>query len=137
MADAPTTHADHVARGRTAAEHRAWGDAFTAFAAADADAAPLEPGDLQLWAIAAYLIGHVDTAVDALARAFHAHHDDGNPAAAVRCGFWIFFMLTARGDVALAGGWQTRCERLLASLPAGAAEHGYLLCSAAFRLATV
>ena len=136
MADAPTTHADHVARGRTAAQRRAWGDAFAAFAAADGTAA-LQAGDLQLWAIAAYLVGQVDTAVEALARAFHAHRDDGDPAAAVRCGFWIFFILTARGDVALAGGWQTRCERLLASLPADAAEHGYLLCSAAFRLATV
>ena len=128
-------HADQVARGRAAAERRAWGEVFAAFAAADA--ASLQAEDLQSWATAAYLLGHVDTAVDAQARAFQAHRDNGNPAAAVRCGFWISFILTIRGDVAQAGGWQARCGRLLELLPADGAEHGYLLCTTAFRLATV
>jgi DNA-binding CsgD family transcriptional regulator len=134
VADPLTTHADHVTRGRTAAERRAWPEAFAAFAAADA-AVPLEADDLQVWAIAAYLLGHVDTGVDALARAFHTHRENGDLSAAVRCGFWIFFILSARGDMAQAGGWRTRCDRLLASLPADAAEHGYMLCSTAFLLA--
>jgi len=128
-------HADHVARGRAAAERRAWGEAFAAFSAAAA--ASLQAEDLRLWATAAYLLGHVDTAVDALARAFQAHRDNDDLPAAVRCGFWIVFILMARGDMSHAGGWQARCGHLLELLPADSAEHGFLLCTAAFRQVTV
>jgi ATP/maltotriose-dependent transcriptional regulator MalT len=129
-------HAEQVARGRAAAERRAWGEAFAAFAAADAGAV-FQAGDLELWGTAAYLLGHVDTAVDALARAFHAHRDSHDLPAAVRCGFWIVFILMGRGDMAQAGGWHARCSHLLELLPADSAAHGFLLCTAAFRQATV
>lgn len=136
VADPPTMHAEQVARGRAAAQRRAWDTAFAAFAAADA-AGALQAHDLQLWATAAYLLGRVDTAVDAQARAFQAHRENDDLAAAVRCGFWIAFILTTRGDVAQAAGWLARGRHLLEALPADSAEHGYLLCTTAFRLVTV
>ncbi|MBW3603668.1 MAG: LuxR C-terminal-related transcriptional regulator [Actinobacteria bacterium] len=135
MADLPTTtDSGAIARARAAAERRAWDEAFAAFSIADA-AAPLQADDLEVWATAAYLLGHVDTAVDAQARAFQGHGDD--VAAAVRCGFWIAFISLNRGEVAQAGGWLARSAHLLEQLPADCPEHGYLQCVTAFRLLTV
>ena len=125
-----------VARGRAAAERLAWDEAFDAFAVAD-DVTPLDAQDLTSWATAAYLLGRVDAAVDAQARAFEAHRDGDDVQAAARCGFWIVFMLLNRGDVAQANGWQARCQHLLVRLPPDAAEHGYLLCDQAFRQVAV
>lgn len=130
------TEIQPVARGRAAVERRAWDAAFDAFAAADA-ATPLDAADLTSWATAAYLLGRVDAAVDAQARAFEVHRGRGAVPAAARCGFWIVFTLLNRGDVAQASGWLARCRHLLDRLPADAAEHGYFLCLRAFRLATV
>jgi len=87
--------------------------------------------------MAAYLLGHVDTAVDADARAHQIHLDQRDLQAAVRCGFWAAFKLVNRGDMAQAGGWFARCARLVEGLPAESVERGYLLVSEAFRLAAV
>lgn len=137
MAEPPTTTGDGLAaRGRAAAEKLAWDDAFSAFSAADATS-PLGAEDLRLWATAAYLLGHVDTAVDALARAHHALLAGDDARAALRCGFWISFFLLNRGDVAQAGGWLGRCGHLLARIPADCAEQGYLPLHEAARLTAV
>ena len=136
MADPPVTYSQPVARGRAAAERLAWDEAFDAFAAADA-VMPLDPDDLSLWATAGYLLGRVDVAVDAQARAFEAHRDRDDVQAAARCGFWTVFILLNRGDVAQANGWLARCQHLLDRLPRDAAEHGYLLSIRAFRQVAV
>jgi hypothetical protein len=47
---------DDLRRGREAYEHRAWQDAYQALTCADG-ATPLEAGDLERLATAAYLIG--------------------------------------------------------------------------------
>ncbi|HSJ43422.1 MAG TPA: LuxR C-terminal-related transcriptional regulator [Euzebyales bacterium] len=117
-------------------ERLAWDEAFDAFSAADA-LVPLEADDLQSWATAAYLLGHVDAAVDAQARAFEAHRDSDDAPAAARCGFWLVFILLNRGDAAQANGWLARSRHLLERLPPDATELGYLRCLQAFRLATV
>jgi DNA-binding NarL/FixJ family response regulator len=126
----------HAARGRAAADRADWDEAFAAFSAADA-VSRLAADDLHVWATAAYLLGHVDTAVDADARAHRLHLNDGDLQSAVRCGFWAAFKLLSRGDMAQAGGWLARCARLVEGLPAEAVERGYLLLSEAFRLAAV
>ncbi len=113
-----------------------WDQAFTAFSAADA-VSSLDADDLQLWGTAAFLLGRVDTAVDAAARAHRSHLDHGDLRAAVRCGFWAAFPLLNRGDVAQAAGWLARCSRLAEKLPAESAERGYLLIPEAFRLAAI
>jgi DNA-binding NarL/FixJ family response regulator len=97
----------------------------------------LDAEDLQLWATAAYLVGQVDTAVDADARAHQIHLNEGDLRSAVRCGFWAAFKLINRGDMAQAGGWLARCARLVEGLPADSVERGYLLITDAFRLAAV
>lgn len=126
MSGSAATHDTSAARGRAAADRLAWDEAFREFSDADA-AGGLEPSDLELWATAAYLLGHVDVTVDALTRAHHAFVGAGDAAQGVRSGFWIAFALTNRGDIAQAGGWVARCHRLLADVPDDSAEHGYLL----------
>lgn len=122
-----------AARGRAAAERADWDGAFAAFSAADATSG-LGADDLHVWATATYLVGQVDTAVDAEARAHQRHLDRGDVGSAVRCGFWAAFMLIGRGDMGQAGGWLARCTRLVEELPPENVERGYLLLSEAFRL---
>lgn len=130
------TDEGHAARGRAAAERADWDVAFAAFSTADAQAR-LTADDLQVWAVAAYLLGHVDTAVEADARAHQLHLDRGDLRSAVRSGFWAAFKLINRGDMAQAGGWLARCARLVEGLPEASVERGYLLLFEAFRLAAI
>jgi DNA-binding CsgD family transcriptional regulator len=123
-------------RGRAAAASADWDEAFAAFSAAD-ELSRLDAQDLQNWATAAFLLGHVDASLHALARAHRLHLDHGDVRSAVRCGFWAGFQLLARGDTAQAAGWLARCARLAGELPAECAERGYLLIPEAFRLAAV
>ena len=123
-------------RGRAAAASADWDEAFSAFCAAD-QLDRLDARDLQDWATAAFLLGHVDASLDALARAHRLHLDHGDVRSAVRCGFWAGFQLLSRGDMAQAAGWLARCTRVAAELPAESAERGYLLIPEAFRLAAV
>lgn len=133
---APTSDVgDAAARGRAAAGKLAWDEAYAAFSQADTDALSAE--DVQAWATAAYLLGHVDTAVDALARAYRMHLDAGDPCAALRCGFWIIFIQIGRGDVAQASGWMSHCGHLLDRIPADGAEQSYLSVIHAFRLTAI
>lgn len=126
----------HAARGHAAADRADWDEAFAAFSAAGG-VSRLGAEDLHVWATSAYLLGHVDTAVDADARAHQLHLNDGDLQSAVRCGFWAAFRLLSRGDMAQAGGWFARCARLVEGLPAAAVERGYLVLADAFRLAAV
>lgn len=133
MATPSATRESLLARGRAAARGRAWRGAYEDLARADA-ASPLGAEDLVLYATAAHLLGHADAASDAFARAHLAHLGAGDPANAVRCAFWIVFLLTNKGDIAQASGWLGRCDRLLQGLPPDCAERGYLLLVGAHRL---
>lgn len=113
-----TDRLSDLARGREAARRRAWDESFQAFSDAAAAGVPLEPADLETWSTAGYLVGRVDTALEAVIAAHHAHVEAGRTAEAVRCGFWISHMLVGRNELAQAGGWIARCRRLLADSPA-------------------
>jgi hypothetical protein len=49
------------------------------------------------------------------------------PTRAARCVFWVAFTLLLEGDLAPAGGWLARANRLLGHEPQECAEHGLLL----------
>ena len=51
----------------------------------------------------------------------------GDPRRAARCAFWLAFHLGSRGELAQAGGWFARANRLLEHEPPDCAERGYLL----------
>jgi ATP/maltotriose-dependent transcriptional regulator MalT len=89
--------------------------------------------DLRQRAMIAYLAGSDDRCVALLGRAFHERLGAHDRAAAVRCAFWITFILTNAGQHALASGWLTRARRLLDTEPTDTVEHGYLLLPDAFQ----
>ena len=121
--------ADAVAeleRGRDLCARRAWGDALAALAAADR-AAPLAAADLELLALAAYMLGRDDDYVLALERAHRAHLDAGDPARAAGCAFWIGLNLFPRGEAGPAMGWFGRGRRLIEQAGVDCVQRGYLL----------
>ena len=99
-----------LAEGRAAVERRAWRDAHDALTRADG-VAPLAAADLELLAVAAYLLGEDDAYVAALERAHRSHLDEGATRPAVaRCAFWIGMTLALRGEVGTAGRLARACR---------------------------
>lgn len=119
-------------RETQAAEGLAWDEAFDVFAQADT-ASPLGADDLDTWATAGYLVGHVDSAVLAFQRAFQLHAGNGATDRAVRSGVWAGIILLNQGDMAQASGWLARVGRLVDDIPEESAGHGYLQIPGAFR----
>jgi DNA-binding CsgD family transcriptional regulator len=112
-------------RGREHYERREWADAFQALSRAD-EAADLPPGDLELMAMSAYLVGRDDDYLRTLERAHQAHLDRHERHRAVRCAFWLGFQLFLRGEEGRATGWFARGQRLLEG-ENECAEQGYML----------
>ena len=71
-------------RGRECYGRRAWAEAYRSLSSAD-QASPLAGEDLELLAMAAYLIGRDDDYLRALDRAHQAYLDAGDGLRAVRC----------------------------------------------------
>jgi DNA-binding CsgD family transcriptional regulator len=119
-------------RGRDSYAREAWKDAYEALSAADGSAA-LDAADLERLATAAYMIGREADYLGVLERAHRAHLESGEELAAVRCAFWIGVNLALRGEMARAGGWLGRAQRLLGRQEADCVERGYLLIPGVFR----
>jgi DNA-binding CsgD family transcriptional regulator len=117
---------DHLERGRKHYALRAWTDAHNALLLADRET-PLAAGDLELFAMAAYLVGQDDEYLRTLERAHNAHVNAGQCARAVRCAFWLGFRLLMRSEMGRATGWLARAQRLLEREARECAERGYLL----------
>lgn len=118
-------------RGREAYSSEAWLDAYESLSAADR-LAPLGPADLELLANSAYMLGREAEYLNLLERAHRAHLDGGRPLAAVRCAFWIGVNLARKGQVAGAGGWLGRAQRVLEEHGNDSVERGYLLLPVVF-----
>jgi DNA-binding CsgD family transcriptional regulator len=113
-------------RARKSYQERAWSNAYQAFLNADGEVA-LEAQDLELLAMAAYLIGRDENYLAALERAYSAYRQHGEARCAARCAFWLGFRLLFRGEVGRANGWLSRAERSLEDETRECAERGYLL----------
>jgi hypothetical protein len=91
--------------GRASFAGQAWADAFDRLSAADRET-PLEPGDLERLAAAAFLVGREDESAEAWARAHHERLARGETGPAARCAFWLALGLLNRGELAAAAaGW--------------------------------
>ena len=123
---------DALVQGRSAFAAHAWADAYERLSAA-AREAPLEPGDLERLATAAYLVGREDESAELWARAHHELLGRGETGRAARCAFWLAFGLLNRGESARGGGWVARARRVLADAPEDRVEHAYLRWLAAFQ----
>ncbi|MGH8249681.1 MAG: LuxR C-terminal-related transcriptional regulator [Steroidobacteraceae bacterium] len=126
MEAAQTSRDQELERARGSYRQRSWIDAHRAFLRADQET-PLGAGDLELLAMAAYLIGRDDEYLNFLERSHHAHLDAGQVLRAVRCAFWLGFRLLMRCETGRATGWLSRAGRLLEDESRECAERGYLL----------
>jgi DNA-binding CsgD family transcriptional regulator len=113
-------------RGRASYAKGAWLDAYRCLSRADEDDL-LEPGDLELLARSAYMLGRDDDYIRGLERAHHGHLDAGEVPSAARCTWWIGHNLLMRGEAARANGWFGRGDRLLEREGRDCVERGYLL----------
>ena len=111
-----------VPEADAAYERRAWAEAFAALGAAD----HLDADGHERLAVCAHLVGDDQRCVQAWQDAHRAFVDRDEPGEAARCAFWLALGLMLRGQMAQAGGWLARAERLVALDP-GSAAAGYLL----------
>jgi DNA-binding CsgD family transcriptional regulator len=105
-------------------------EAFEYLSRSDADSS-LGAEDLELLAMAAYMIGRDDDYVHGLERAHQAHLEDGAPLRAARCAFWAGLCLLFRDEPGRANGWFGRMQRLIEREAADCVERGYLLLTVA------
>jgi DNA-binding CsgD family transcriptional regulator len=123
--DASAEIVDELERGRASFASRSWAEAFRQLSAADSQSS-LEPADLTLLATAAYLVGRDGDSTNLWARAHAEYLRRGDTGRAIRCAFWLGFGLILRGEMATAGGWLGRAQRLLDD-EQDIVERGYLL----------
>ena len=103
---------EELDRGRETLQTAGLGQAYKAFSLAD-QVVPLAVEDLELLAMAAYLVGRDEEYLRALERAHNAHLNAGENVRAVRCAFWLGFRLLIRGEMGRATGWLARAQRLM------------------------
>jgi DNA-binding CsgD family transcriptional regulator len=118
--------------GRRAYAQRVWPAAYESLSAADGRDA-LAAADLELLAMAAYMLGRVDEFLATLERAHHASVGTGESLQAARLAVHLGINLAISGDVAQAGGWFARAQRLVEREEGDCAERGYLLLPLALR----
>jgi predicted ATPase len=83
--------------------------------------------DLELLAMAAYLVGRDEDYLKTLERAYNVHRNTRQRLRAARCAFWLGFRLLMRGEMGRATAWFSRAQRLLERDARESAERGYLL----------
>ncbi len=118
--------ADALGRGRDAYARQAWADAYRELAVADSKT-PLVPEDLERLANASFLTGDDERCAEVLARLHQELEAAGDRVRAARNAFWLAYLLAHRGQIAQAGGWANRAQRLLAADGRDCVERGYLL----------
>jgi ATP/maltotriose-dependent transcriptional regulator MalT len=118
-------------RGREALGRKAWNAAYASLLAADNEE-PLEAEDLENLAVAAHLSGKYVESDEILTRAHHRYLSEQKPERAARCAVWLVFSLHYKGDLAQAGGWLARAQRLLSESGRDCAEQGYALIPTGF-----
>src|SRR5512140_1639943 len=121
-----------LAQGREHIERQAWESAHTLLSAEDRERA-LEPDDLVRLATAAQMLGRDDEASGLWLRAHAAYLEREDRRAAARSAYWLIVPMLFRGEMAQAGGWIARVQRLLEEERSECAEHGYMRCAMALR----
>jgi len=122
---------DALERGREAYAARAWLQAYECLEQAHTQD-PLDPPDLELLSIVAFMLGRDEDCVAWLERAHLRHLEEDEIRPAARCAAWIGLNLASRGEIGPASGWLGRAQRLLE--PEGdCAERGYLILPRVFQ----
>jgi ATP/maltotriose-dependent transcriptional regulator MalT len=109
--------------GREAFARKQWGDAYELLARCES----LDADDLERLATAAYLVGKDRESAHAWERAHLERLRAAESDQAARCAFWLGTELMLRGEMAQAGGWLARAERLVEELGGRTSLRGLLL----------
>lgn len=88
---------------------------------------PLPAEDFERLAVAAYLVGEDDVCTHAWECAHRSALEAGDRATAARCAVLLSLCLFLKGQMATAGGWLARAERVLADAGPGCAASGYVM----------
>jgi ATP/maltotriose-dependent transcriptional regulator MalT len=94
---------------------------------------PVDPPDLEQFAVASYLTGNDLESDDLLTRAHQGFLDLDKKEDAARCAFWLGFKLMLRGEYARGGGWISRAGRILEEAQLDCVVAGYLIIPAALQ----
>ena len=127
------TAEDDLELGRERHTEHAWREAHDLLERADHEL-ELDAADLERLAIAAYMLGDETRYLELLERAHDVSLRAGDPADALRCAFWVGLQFAQRGEMAQAGAWLARAERLADDLGGEPPERGYLLLPRMFEL---
>ncbi|MGK7312147.1 MAG: LuxR C-terminal-related transcriptional regulator [Candidatus Longimicrobiales bacterium M2_2A_002] len=112
-------------QGRSAYRDREWANAHALLTRANDDS-PLDPEDLELLAVSAFMTGHEAVYEESLERAHRGYLEAGVPEAAARSALWLGLHLAERGEMAQGSGWFGRAGRILDAV-GDCVERGYLL----------
>jgi DNA-binding CsgD family transcriptional regulator len=123
---------DELQRGRASYSRREWLDAYESLWQADR-AEPLAVEDLDLLATAAAMVGRTDAYLGVLERLHHACLDAGDALGAARAAGWLGMHLAVGGELARAGGWFARAQRLVEGTERDCVERGWLQIPVAFQ----
>ena len=115
-----------VDEARGAFARGAWRKACDALSAA-AGGGPLAGEDFERLAVAAYLVGEDEVCAQAWQDAHRSALGAGDGATAARCAVLLSLCLFLNGQVARAGGWLARAERVLAEAGPDCPASGYVL----------
>lgn len=118
--------------GRSAFRLKEWTAAYAKLTDVDKRVS-LKPEDLESLATATYLLGKFAESNDVWSRAHNEYLNAGDVKGAVRCAFWLGFLLLNTGESARGGGWISRARRLLDEAHLDCVEQGYLLLPVALR----
>ncbi|WP_338058380.1 hypothetical protein [Arthrobacter nitrophenolicus] len=115
-----------IDQGRAAFREHRWTDAFENFLDADRRGG-LPAADLERLATAEILTGNTTAGLETLTRAHEEFLEVGDVAGAARCAGWMGIQLSNLGEMARAGGWLARGQRLATELDELHAVQGLLL----------
>ena len=119
-------------QGRKAHRQADWDRAYELLGSEDSET-PLQPGDLELLAIAAYMTGRDTDCVDFWSRAHQEFIRADDLKKAAECAFWTGLILFNMGESARGNGWNNRSRSLLEDYPHHCAEKGLILISEALQ----
>src|SRR5687767_2362408 len=123
---------EQLEQGRAACARGAWREGYEALSSA-AGSSALAVGDVELLALAAYMLGRDSEYFAALERAHALRLAAGEPLDAALNALWIGMHLVVDGQLGPGSGWIGRAQRLVEAEAPDSVGRGYLLLPLCFQ----
>ena len=112
---------------------RAWPEAYAALQEASLTS-ELRAPDLERFGVVAQMLGRDEECARLWERAHQAFIGADDVPSAARCAFWLALGFMERGEMAQAGGWLARAQRVLQESAIDCPEQGYIRIPQALQL---